>query len=263
MPCKRSNFRPVSRFALFTLLLIFSPSHAFATGVAQATSEGARSRIEAALTKMMTNDAPKREALAMVWDGNAYIQCRRTAAREMHCEAAGALMQSSLERILTPKRVNRLVALGWELDPSFGNYAQIFPESTKVVQISEVLLASLKEVYGANPADLEFENTIITREVCPLRNGPSQNLAGSINDAKETASFAVHACAYTPPPPKLILLKKMPTPDNTVAKLVASYRLNVIREIERLRVTAGINGYSRHYRQVSAISNANQRKASG
>jgi hypothetical protein len=69
---------------------------------------------------------PGKVGYAIIWDGNKYVQCRSLPDRAFRCEAAGTSMQSSLQNVLLPERQNRLRALGWVLDPSFGNYVQIF-----------------------------------------------------------------------------------------------------------------------------------------
>jgi hypothetical protein len=227
-----------ARLVLFALL-VFLSSPGLAANPSRAAFDDARSRMAAALRSMDAADTPAHEALALVWDGNAYIQCHRNLTHEVHCEAAGALMQSSLESVLTPERVDRLNALGWRLDSNFGNYVQDFSEDTKTQEISEVLLTSLREGYGANPADFQFQNSAVSRVACPPRDGPSQNLAGAINDAKEMAPFAVYACAYTPPPPTLIPLESLPRARNTTAEVIAHYQSNIMLEIERLRAASG------------------------
>jgi hypothetical protein len=82
-------------------------------------------------------------------------------------EAAGSLMQSSLGHVLTPERVARLTALGWRLDPSFGNYVQTFPADAASSLVADKILQTLGEAYEADVADIEVQSTWIPSEPCP------------------------------------------------------------------------------------------------
>ena len=165
-----------------------------AIGAAQAN----QSRVETALTNIVTLHRPGQDGVATVWDGNKYIQCRLQLDRAFRCEAAGTLMQPSLARVLSPERITKLHTLGRTLDSSFGNYVQIFPSGSPVKDIAERLLQALKDGYEANISDLEVGSDWIKSERCPPRNGPSQNLAGMISDALSMTGFRVHGCSYKP-----------------------------------------------------------------
>ena len=193
-------------------------------------AEASQARVEEALTNILTLHRPGQDGLATAWDGNKYVQCRLTLDRRLHCESAGSRMQPSLARVLTPERIARLAALGWHLDASFGNYVQIFPVDLPVKEIAESILLALKDGYGADVAGLEIRSDWIKSEPCPPRNGPSQNLAGMINDAPAMAATAVRGCAYRPPPDAV--------PPGTLGKadLIKTYRTRVSGEIQRLRV---------------------------
>lgn len=197
-------------------------------GAAKAADPAAnRSRIEAALSNIVSLERPGQDGLALIWDGNKYVQCRRMVDHSLRCEAGGALLQPSLAHVLTPERIARLAKLGWQLDPSFGNYAQIFPATTPVNQMSEKILKALKEGYDANLADLGVRSDWIKSQPCPPRNGPTQNLAGVINDAPSMAATAIHGCAYTTPGSPSI---------QSVADLIGVYGPRVTGEIQRLRI---------------------------
>jgi len=190
-----------------------------------------RARVEAALSNISTLVRPGQDALATVWDGNKYIQCRRMPDITLRCEAAGAVMQSSLARVLVPERVARLAALGWRLDNSFGNYVQSFPADMPVGEIADRLMQALAEGYDANLAGLEVLTDWIHSEKCPPRNGPSQNLAGMINDSPAMARYALHACRYAPGADD--------APDAEIAsasELIKLYGGTVTGEVQRLRV---------------------------
>jgi hypothetical protein len=190
-----------------------------------------QSRVEAAIANVMTLERPGEDGLATVWDGNKYVQCRYTHDHVLRCEAAGALMQPSLEHVLAPDHVARLAALGWRLDPSFGNYAQVFPPDLPAAQIADKIWQVLAEAYDAELATLEVRSDWITSQPCPPRNGPTQNLVGMINDAPAMAATAIRACAYTPKPdlgPSL--------PAGSTVELIDLYKARVTGEVARLRV---------------------------
>ncbi len=147
----------------------------------------------------------------------------------LRCEAAGTLMQPSLGHILTPERIARLGALGWHLDLSFGNYSQSFPADMPASEVADKILHVLAEAYNADLANLKVESDWIVSQPCPPRNGPTQNLAGMINDATAMAATAIHGCAYTPPASPSI---------RSPADLINAYGPRVTGEIQRLRVNA-------------------------
>jgi hypothetical protein len=183
--------------------------------------------VEMALENIKALDRPGEMGLATIFDGNKYVQCRRIADQGLRCESAGALMQPSLAHILTPERVGRLAALGWSLDPSFGNYAQIFPADLASRVIAERILQALGEGYDADLPRITITTDWVVKQNCPPRSGPSQNLAGMINDAPSMAATATHACSYMPPPSPSI---------RSAADLMEIYGRRVTGEIQRLRV---------------------------
>lgn len=193
-------------------------------------AEASQARLEEALTNIMALQRPGQDGLATAWDGNKYVQCRLMPERSLRCEAAGALMQPSLARVLTLQRIMRLTALGWQLDPSFGNYVRTFPADVPVKEVAEQILQALKAGYDTDPASLEIRSDWIKSEPCPPRNGPSQNLAGMINDAPAMAITAVRDCAYRPGP------DDEPTSPLGKAHLIKTYRTRVSGEVQRLRV---------------------------
>jgi hypothetical protein len=199
-------------------------------GVAASPSSG-RDAVEAALQNLITLDRPGQDGYATVWDGNKYVQCGRTPDHALRCEAAGALMQSSLAHVLTPEKVARLAALGWRLDPSFGNYVRTFPATAPLDQVAGGLLQALAEGYDADVGNLQVQTDWIASEPCPPRNGPSQNLAGVINDAAEMQATAVHACFYIPEAGA-----EPRASASTASDLIGVYGPRITGEIQRLRV---------------------------
>ncbi len=198
-----------------------------------ANAETSRDEIVSALTVIRDLERPARINLATFWDGNKYVQCRRTLDSTTACEAAGTLMQPSLSRVLTAPRTERLTTLGWRLDLSFGNYTRTFGPAATVDAIADEVSAALEQGYDADVKKLSVETTDVVREPCPPRNGPTQNLAGMISDAPSMAKTAVHACSYHPEadaaPRKL-------GPQSTATDLIAVYGSRVATEIRRLRV---------------------------
>ena len=201
------------------------------SALADPTPPPSKSRIEAALQNIMTLERPNQDGFATIWDGNKYVQCGRLRDRELRCEAAGTLMQPSLDHVLTPERLSRLAAFGWRLDPHFGNYVQTFPADTATGLVADKILRVLAEAYGADLNHLQVESAWVASEPCPPRNGPTQNLAGIVNNAPSMAARAIHACAYIPKPdigPNL--------PANSAAESIDLYGARVTGEIQRLRV---------------------------
>ena len=204
-----------------------------APAIGSAMAQTSKEKVAAAITTIRLLKRPGRDNLATVWDGNKYVQCRRMSDRTLRCEAAGALMQISLARVLTPERVGRLASLGWMLDPSFGNYVQVFHAEVSAEDIADKILTALVQGYDADLKNLKIETTSIASEACPPRNGPSQNLAGLINDAPSMAAVAVHTCAYKP---RIDQPEHRLGPGSTAADLIKLYGPMVTAEILRLRV---------------------------
>jgi hypothetical protein len=202
-----------------------------ALGGSGSLASASQAAVEAAISNIMMLQRPGQDGLATVWDGNKYVQCRLLADRTLRCEAAGALMQPSLGRVLVPERTARLTALGWRLDPSFGNYVQDFASSRSARQVAEQILQALREGYDADITNLDVQSAWIASSPCPPRNGPTQNLAGSINDSRSMAATAVHGCAYQP---KAVEGSRPPV--RAKADLVDVYGARLTGEIQRLRV---------------------------
>jgi hypothetical protein len=186
-----------------------------------------QSHVGTALENLAALERPGEDGLATVWDGNKYVQCRRMPDHSLRCEAGGALMQPSLDHILSPERIARLAALGWRLDSSFGNYVQSFPADLPASEVAEKILQALAEGYDADLANLEIRTDWIVSQPCPPRNGPRQNLAGAIDDAPAMAKTAIRACAYSPAPSPAV---------SSAADLINAYGARTTGEIQRLRV---------------------------
>ena len=92
--------------ATTVVALLFSSGPSFA-----ASPRTSQSHVQAALDNITTLSRPRKDGYATMWDGNKYVQCRRLPDRSLRCEVAGTLMQSSLERVLTPERVVRSARL--------------------------------------------------------------------------------------------------------------------------------------------------------
>jgi hypothetical protein len=165
------------------------------------------------------------------------VQCGLAARGGYRCEAAGATLQPSLQSVLTPERVKRLTALGWRLDPHFGNYVQTFPASSTAGQVAFAAVLALETGYDVeNLIGLEVETDWLPSEPCPPRNGFSQNLAGMINNAPAMAATAIRACDYAPP---------QATPNAGSAELLTQlYGPRVTAEIQRLRVNLRRNVFA-------------------
>jgi hypothetical protein len=217
--------RAIRRAAAITALVM-----AVAGGARDAAAQSPTERIDAALQNIASITRIGRIGYATISDGNKYVQCRRLESRELRCEAAGTVLQPSLKRVLTIERQTRLVTLGWVIDPAFGNYVQIFPADMPTGQIAVHLLRSLTDGYDISLPDLEWQTAWVVDIPCPPRNGPSQNLAGMINDARPMLATALLSCSYTAPAP-------VQTAETTEA-LIELYGPMVRAEIQRLRINA-------------------------
>lgn len=203
---------------------------ALVAGISAAAAQDAKGRIDQALQNISALLREGRVGYATVWDGNKFVQCHRLASRELRCEAAGSVMQPSLARVLTPERIGRIAALGWTLDPAFGNYVQTFPADMPTAELTERVLRGLSEGYDVNLNDIEVATDWVIDIPCPPRNGPSQNLAGMVNQAPSMLASAVLACSYKAP--------ERPKKAETAEALIALYGAMVTAEIQRLRINA-------------------------
>jgi hypothetical protein len=107
---------------------------------------------------------------------------------------------------------------------------QVFPHGLGARQTADTILQTLKEGYDADLVNLEVETDWIRSQPCPPRNGPTQNLAGMINDSPKMASTAVYGCAFhaTPEEPLPVVRAKQ--------DLINVYGARLAGEIQRLRV---------------------------
>jgi hypothetical protein len=212
-------------------VLVWGLLGAYGGALAEPAPSPSKARVEAALQNILALERPGRRGFATVWDGNKYVQCGRQDDGGLRCEAAGALLQSSLARVLTPERVATLDRLGWKLDPSFGNYAHNFPKDFPLSQIADKILEVLAQGYDADLARLDVQTAWVTSDPCPPRNGPSQNPAGMVNDARAMASTAIYDCAYIPGRDA-----GPGAPAESTAELINFYGARVAAELQRLRV---------------------------
>lgn len=218
--------------ALAALVLVSSISAATADEIAPPE---VKALVVRALDNVLSLERPGQDGYATLFDGNKYVQCGRAPDRGLRCEAAGSLLQPSMERVLTPERVARLTALGWRLDASFGNYVQTSPPGMATDAVADAILQALGEAYGADLPELQAMTAWLPSEPCPPRNGPGQSLAGMINNSRAMAKYAIHACAYIVKP------DEPPLQANRVDDLVALYGVRMTGEIQRLRVNLNRN----------------------
>jgi len=204
-------------------------------GGSPAVAENELERIDAALQNVTSIVRTGRIGYATIWDGNKYVQCRRLPSRDWRCEAAGTTLQPSLKRVLTVERQNRLAALGWSIDPAFGNYVQLFAADKPSSEVAAHLLRTLIDGYDIRLPDLEWQTAWVVDIPCPPRNGPSQNLAGIVNDARSMLPAALLTCSYAAP--------AAPQLAETTEALIKLYGPTVIAELQRLRVNANRRVY--------------------
>lgn len=189
-----------------------------------------------ALQNITTLNRPGQVGYATFWEGNKFVQCRRTADRSLRCEAAGALMQPSLRNVLTADRLNRLAAMRWTPDPNFGGYVRIFPADLTTEQVAGQIISVLTDVYGATTAHISVRTAWVADLPCPPRAGFSQNLAGSVNNARSMARYAITTCAYRHDDSALAQRAV-----NHVDELAASYGGRIAGEFQRLRINRDLD----------------------
>ncbi|WP_252511120.1 TY-Chap domain-containing protein [Phreatobacter aquaticus] len=217
-----------SRRTLVTRVLAIALMTIGLSGNSQA--QPARGRIAEALDNITTLLRSGRVGYATIWDGNIYVQCRRLPDRSLRCEAAGTLLQPSLRHVLTGDRLAALAQASWVLDASFGHHVRVFVPSEPTDRAAQAILAVLQDIYGADPAALQVQTAWVLDMPCPPRNGPSQNLAGLVNDAPSMRPTAIFACSYAAAAP--------PQTVTSAAELVDLYSVSVAAEIQRLRINA-------------------------
>ena len=200
--------------------------------------ESAVQQIDEALQNITALVRPGKVGYATFWDGNKFIQCRRLLDRQTRCEAAGSTMQPSLKSILTGERLTRLTTLGWTLDPSFGNYTRTFPADAPTARVATEILRTLVDAYGANEAGLELQTAWVLDIPCPPRVGPSQNLAGSVNDARSMRAVTIHTCSFVPHAGEPASLT-----EQSLDGLRELYGGRIAAEIQRIRLNRNRNVY--------------------
>ena len=205
---------------------------------ADAPTPAVIARVEAALQNMAAINRPGRVGYAAFWDGNSFVQCRRTQTRELRCEAAGTLMQPSLKRVLSPERLERLDKLGWKLEPSFGNYVQVFSADIAPNRAALHILNALLDGYDAQASAIDVETRWVADVACPPRNGMSQNRAGIVNDDPAMRATALNACAFSPS-----AALDVGRTFASIEDLIDNYGATVTAEIQRLRVNASRRVY--------------------
>lgn len=193
--------------------------------------ENAIHQIDEALQNITTLVRPGKVGYATFWDGNKFIQCRRLPDRQIRCEAAGSTMQPSLKPVLTGERLSRLGTLGWTLDPSFGNFTRAFPADAPTDRVAAEILRTLVDAYGARDTDLELQTTWVVDVPCPPRAGPSQNLAGSVNDSPAMRRVTIRTCSFVPRVSEPAALT-----DQSLDGLRELYGSRITAEIQRLRL---------------------------
>jgi hypothetical protein len=208
----------------------------FLLGAAGARAEGEwpqekRALVEAAVANMMSLDRPGQVGLATVFDGNKFVQCRRADDRSIRCEAAGTLMQPSLNYTLTGAKIEALEAFGWTNDPSFGNWIQTFPADATPQRIANEIETALADVYDADPKTTEAHTDWLVKQECLPRVFERLDRAGSVNVDGRSEAHTIRACAYKPQSDAGPAVKNG-DPDD----LVAAYGARMAGELQRLRV---------------------------
>jgi hypothetical protein len=166
-------------------------------GKALAAPPTATPKVIEALDNIRNLTRPQQDGYATTWQGNKFVQCHALSDQSLSCEAAGAMMQPSLEDVLTPERKQRLASLGWRLDPKFGAYVQVFPPTLGLDQVADRILTVLHQAYDADLTHIEVQTRWVGHQACPPRRGPGQIQAGLVDDDPLMSPTAVHGCAFS------------------------------------------------------------------
>lgn len=180
-------------------LTVFVVLGLIVAGKSSAEPSSATPKVIEALDNIRNLSRPGQDGYAAIWQGDKYIQCHALSDQSLSCEAAGAMTQPSLDRVLTPDRKQRLAGLGWRLDPSFGAYTQVFAPTLGLDKAADRILASLSQGYDADLTSIEVQIRWVAHQACPPRRGPGQNLAGLVDDDPRMAPTAMHGCVYSAP----------------------------------------------------------------
>ena len=152
-----------------------------ALSAAAAADSLPQSQIVAGVSSVLVPIEKTRDGVLTVSDGNMFVQCLASHSLPVwRCEAAGLEGQPWLRHVLTPERQDRLIALGFKPDPSFGNFVADRPRPTAPEALADLILRALTEGYGVRPDDLTIHAERIASARCHKRMKAGADRGGSI-----------------------------------------------------------------------------------
>jgi len=144
---------------------------------AQATS----AIIVKGIQKILVPQRPKQDGILTVKENTLYVQClNRAEADVWRCEAAGLEGEPWLRNVLTEERQEKLIALGFKPDKSFGNFVRIFPRSTRPSVLARTLLDVMTQIYGADADGIDALTDWLPAQPCHPRIMAGHDRGGSI-----------------------------------------------------------------------------------
>jgi hypothetical protein len=134
-----------------------------------------------AIKQILMAHRPRQDGVLTVRDNMLFVQCLdRPGAPDLRCEAAGLEGEPWLHNVLTMERQDRLMALGFKPDTTYGNFVRTFPRSIKPARLAEIIVGVLTEIYGADAEDIEALTDWLPTDPCHPRIKASHDRGGSI-----------------------------------------------------------------------------------
>ena len=134
-----------------------------------------------AIREVLVPRRPKQDGILTVNEGMLYVQCQNRAETSVwRCEAAGLEGEPWLRNVLTVERQEKLIALGFKPEKTFGNFVRIFPRSTRPGALASTLMTVLTQVYGADADDIEALTDWLPTQSCHPRIMAGHDRGGSV-----------------------------------------------------------------------------------
>lgn len=148
------------------------------TAVAGDTPELA---ITKSIEKTLVPRRPKLDGILTVRENTLYVQCiNRADAQGLRCEAAGLEGEPWLHYALTVEHQEKLIALGFKPEKTFGNFVRIFPRTIRPKILAHIILGVLTEIYGAEADNVEALTDWLPAQPCHSRVMAGRDRGGSI-----------------------------------------------------------------------------------
>lgn len=146
-----------------------------------AAAESPTAIIAKGIQKSLVPQRPKQDGILTINDNTLYVQCLNRAGMDVwRCEAAGLEGEPWLRNILTVERQEKLIALGYNPEKSFGNFVRIFPRSTPPSVLARNILDVMTQIYGADADDIAALSDWLPSQPCHPRIMAGHDRGGSI-----------------------------------------------------------------------------------